>query len=64
MECFWIEPNNPSKRIYKNKDGIVNDNIVEAFADDIPFKNSFDFTSVVLIHIPNNRSSRNVLMNL
>ena len=56
-ECFGIEPNKSARESIKNKDGIVNDNIVEAFADDIPFKNFFDlvFTSVVLIHIPNNK---------
>ena len=47
-----------SKESIKKKDGIISNNIVEAFADDIPFKNSFFdlvFTSVVLIHIPNNK---------
>ena len=57
-ECFGIEPNKLAIESIKKKDGIISNNIVEAFADDIPFKNSFFdlvFTSVVLIHIPNNK---------
>ena len=57
-ECFGIEPNKSARESIKNKNVIISNNIVDAFADDIPFENSFFdlvFTSVVLIHIPNDK---------
>lgn len=57
-ECFGVEPNRYAREKLKKLKNFKDQNIVDAFADNIPFENElFDlvFTSVVLIHIPNNK---------
>ncbi len=57
-ELFAIEPNESSRKLIVKKKVLKKENLKNAFVVDLPFSdNFFDlvFTSVVLIHIPENQ---------